>query len=479
MFENAFVQLPGTLPSHMSIFTGLYPSEHGVYPPDRILPQDVPTLPEIFRQAGLRTAGFTEGGYVDGDYGFARGFDEFSDAAARTETDIENTLDLGLQFLRSVGPEDRFFLFLHTYSVHDPYSPDERYAHRYWDRSIPNTFEPTGPNLTAVNRGELDVTEPVVEYFEALYDASINYADDVLRDFFLSLEDLGLRDEVTLVVTSDHGEEFFEHGGLVHEQTYPETLRVPLIFRHPDLEQARRIRSLVQSIDIAPTLLQLAQIDPPPMSGRSLVPLLAGASEPRESEAFSEAFVQPIRTMLRKTESGFHQVLISSHPSTKQGETWASRTISFDAAPGEIVAQVRSYHIPRNLRVMVEGQVRQELGIVPSDWMTLTIPISADPSLAHVVLESDTCDSPFDLGESKDRRCLSFLKKDVPLVRFELYDLRSDPQAQIDFSRSSSRLLRELSSRLLTAQNLPAREGEKHELDPELREQLRALGYLQ
>jgi hypothetical protein len=464
----------------MSIFTGLFPSEHGVYPPDGVLPLDVSTLPEIFRSAGFKTAGFTEGGYVDGDYGFARGFDEFSDQAERNESDIETTFSRGLHFLKSVGEEDRFFLFLHTYSVHDPYFPDPSYANRYWDRPIPDIFEPTGPNLTAANRGELEVTETGVEYFEALYDASINYADDVLRDFFRALEDLGLRDDVTFVVTSDHGEEFLEHGGLVHEQTYPETLRVPLIFLHPDREQSRRIRSLVQSIDIAPTLLEIAQIDPPPMSGRSLVSLLKGAPEPHQSEAFSEAFVRPIRTMLAKNEEGFHQILLSAHSSTEGAKTWVSRSISFDANPGLVEARVRSFHVPRNLEVMVDGQLQQTLEILPAEWTTLTIPIQAESPLARVVLESETCDSPLDVGESEDPRCLSFLVQDAPLVSFELYDLDGDPQAQRDLSRSSPALLRGLNERLLEATDtLQARAGEKRDLDPELEEQLKALGYIQ
>ncbi|MGB5400530.1 MAG: sulfatase-like hydrolase/transferase, partial [Thermoanaerobaculia bacterium] len=97
LFENAFVQLPGTLPSHMSIFTGLYPAEHGVYPPDGVLSPEIPTLPEIFQANGFRTGGFTEGGYVDGDYGFARGFEVFSDRAGQVESDVEETFGRGLE----------------------------------------------------------------------------------------------------------------------------------------------------------------------------------------------------------------------------------------------------------------------------------------------------------------------------------------------------------------------------------------------
>ena len=114
LFENAFVQYPSTLVSHMSIFTGLYPQQHGVYPPSYRLSPAIATLPERFAAAGFRTAGHTEGGFVGHGYGFARGFDEFTDPRVEHTTDIEKTLEKGLAFLRRLGAEDRFFLFLHT-----------------------------------------------------------------------------------------------------------------------------------------------------------------------------------------------------------------------------------------------------------------------------------------------------------------------------------------------------------------------------
>ncbi len=209
LFERAIVQLPGTLPSHMSIFTGLYPAEHGVYPPDNVLAVNVPTLPEVLRAHGFRTAGFTEGGYVDGHYGFERGFDRFADDTGEGSRAVEATLARGLDFLAGLQRDERFFLFLHTYVVHDPYDPPPPYERLFWEDSPPaEAWEPTGPNLTAVNRGERTVTPATVRYFEALYDGSIRYFDDRLRAFFARLDELGLTDETTIVLTSDHGEEF-------------------------------------------------------------------------------------------------------------------------------------------------------------------------------------------------------------------------------------------------------------------------------
>ncbi len=283
LFENAFVQYPSTLVSHMSIFTGLYPQQHGVFPPSFRLSPEIPTLPERFAQAGFRTAGHTEGGFVGRGYGFARGFDEFTDPRFRDTTDIEKTFEKGLAFLRGLAPEERFFLFLHTYSVHDPYLPPEPYASMFWPDE-----PPPGPDrlpIRRVNAGLFGVDERLLEYYEALYDGGVRYADSVLESFFAELGELGLDSQTTVVITSDHGEEFRQHGRVGHTQVYPETLHVPLLVLHPELGTGRRVRELVQSIDVAPTLLELAGAPPlEAASGRSLVPLIVGG-ERQESRA--------------------------------------------------------------------------------------------------------------------------------------------------------------------------------------------------
>ncbi|KAB2958230.1 MAG: sulfatase-like hydrolase/transferase, partial [Thermoanaerobaculia bacterium] len=130
VFENAFCQIPSTLPSHLSMLTGLYPTQHGVMPPSDVLSTAIPTLPEMLRAAGVRTFGHSEGGYVQGGYGFARGFEEWSDTAYAADTDVERTFGRGLESLSRVARGERFFLFLHTYSVHDPFAPPPGYAAR-------------------------------------------------------------------------------------------------------------------------------------------------------------------------------------------------------------------------------------------------------------------------------------------------------------------------------------------------------------
>ncbi len=367
LFENAYAQLPGTLPSHMSIFTGLYPAEHGVYPPDGVLSQQIKTLPEMLSAHGFRTAGHTEGGYVHGSYGFARGFAEFSDESYEVECDIERTLARGMGFLEDLDENERWFLFLHTYTVHDPYpdvrSPDgyhfpiKTYGKPFWPGGPPeDSVEPTGPHLAELNRRDVMPGAEVLDYYRAAYDAQIRYLDDLLRDFFVGLEDLGLADDVTVVLTSDHGEEFAEHGRLLHEQVYRETLHVPLIVVHPDLKSGRRIPELVQSIDIAPTILELAGAEQPaPVSGRSLLPLLAGSAPVGPREAYAEGVMNAERTIVRQTDDGVHQLVWRPQDFNEQGR-WMSRELSFDTVEKELVVQIESFHQPRHLEVEVNGE---------------------------------------------------------------------------------------------------------------------------
>lgn len=312
LFERAIVQLPGTLPSHMSIFTGLYPAEHGVYPPDSVLAAEIPTLPEVFRAAGYRTAGFTEGGYVAGHYGFERGFETFRAVNTGKPGAAGRTFDLVRDWIDTLEPGDKFFLFVHTYEVHDPYLPMEGFDEGLWPADPPETWEPTGANLTAASVGKLPVTPEVVRYFSALYDAGIRYVDEVLRDFMEHLRAADLGNDTTVVITSDHGEEFFEHGSFVHRQIYNETLHVPLLVRRLGQRRGARVSRLVESVDIAPTLLELAGLeDRMAPSGSSLVPLLGGDDTASASEAFAEGMSVPTRTIYRHTDSGLYQYLLT------------------------------------------------------------------------------------------------------------------------------------------------------------------------
>lgn len=472
LFEEAYAQFPSTLVSHMSMFTGLHPREHGVFPPNSVLSTEVETLPEIFQRNGFRTGGFTEGGYVSGRFGFRRGFDEFIARDRFHDRPLEKTFRRGVRFLEGLAPDDRFFLFLHTYAVHTPYDAPEEYRKPFWPGEPPADAIPaTGPAFTRHNAvgGVLD--QPTVDWLTALYDAGIRQTDDVLRQFFADLERLGLADQVTVIVTSDHGEELQDHGRLNHSQLYREVLRVPLLIVHPDHRSAVRHGGVVQLVDLAPTLHELARLRPAgKITGVSLARRLGRAAPPVPGTAMSDNEVGE-RAVYRGEGEKLESLLVFDPPQ----DDWISRRIAVDAAGGELRFEVRSFQEPRRLTVRDGQQVLAELPLTP-EWTPVRVPVARPTRL---LLEADGC-AAVELGKKKEFHCRAFQVRGLPLTRVELYDVTSDPGQRRDLSRDRTRETRVLLRDLLAFNPPPvAGTAPAPPLDPQLEEKLRALGYLQ
>ena len=309
-FQRVYSQSPKTAPSHMSLFTGAYPSAHGAHfayktSPPTVYPvaRDLELLPEIMRRAGYRTAAWTGGGQVSSAAGFDRGFDRYSEDLGDINSWKMN--EVRAWFRRN--SDEPCFLFIHTYQIHDPYLPPSPYnlifASDYEGWVIGDKhLQPTGggagfedlhrtfwrtPDL---NPDPASVGPDDLQQLVALYDGGIRYTDDVLHGFFEDLRQDGLLDDTLVVVFSDHGEEFLEHDGLLHEKLYRETLHVPLILFWPaGLPGDVVIESQVPLIDLGPTLLDLAVVETPPhMEGRSLLPLLQDPVGVNHRFVFSE-----------------------------------------------------------------------------------------------------------------------------------------------------------------------------------------------
>ncbi|MDX1644545.1 MAG: sulfatase [Thermoanaerobaculia bacterium] len=482
LFERVAVQYPATLIAHMSMFTGYYPQQHGVFPPAAVLAESIETLPERFRAAGFRTAGHTEGGFVGGAYGFARGFEEWSDTPYSDDTDIVRTFERGLDFIAGLEPDERFFVFLHTYSIHDPYLPPSEFRHVFWEGEPPDTFEPDGPNLNAVNKGFLDIDAETARYFEALYDGSILYVDGVLERFFAQLEDLGVADDTTVVITSDHGEEFLDHGKMGHEQIYPEGILVPLVVRHPDLDRPIRIPALVEGIDLPATLLELAGLESfADRPGLSLVPYFRDPGIELADEAYAEVvFPQTQKSLLREQDGTVYQLVLSEQLPEPDG-TWIPRRVEADIAAERLDLRLISFEKPRRLTVSIDGETIEEVEI-PNRWTPLVIDLPPGPEpggAQRVTFATSDCESPERLEGSHDSRCLAIKVQGVGLRRHELFDLGADPGAEHDIYRQRERLRRTLHDRLRRYRWEPVAESSQRALDNETRRTLEALGYLQ
>lgn len=263
IFRNAHSPYPLTSVAHLSLFTSLY--AWSLPSPGSLSPNaPVPTLPERFRDAGYRTAAVTEDALLAGGAGFWFGFDQHTERPFTHDGRGESTFEDGIRFLREHGDE-RFFLFLHTYKTHAPYVSGAAYAEEFGADA-----ETVAPNVPAAQRDAVDA-----------YDRTIREVDDQVEGFLAELDRLDLSDDTIVVVVSDHGEAFAEHGPLGHGFAgHQEQLHVPFMIRGPGVEKGRTIDLGVSLVDVGPTLLELAGVSAPAkIHGRSLVPSMTGARQ--------------------------------------------------------------------------------------------------------------------------------------------------------------------------------------------------------
>ncbi len=311
-FARAVSQSPSTPYSHMTLFTSLYTSALGVPPNELHLPEARTTLAEILHGHGFATWGFVDGGYLRRNFGFDQGFDKYQDFPVH----VMVMRALAEQWLRDHKTE-RFFLFFHFYDVHSPYKPPKAYRTLFEDPPYGGTFEPTTPALIEVQKGTRTLDAEDLRHVVAQYDAGIRYADDQLGMLFAYLEARGLLASSVVVVLADHGEEFQEHGSMLHWQNYfAPNLHVPLIIVAPG-RQGMVVDGTVELIDVLPTVLELLGLPPHPEAmGHSLVPRMDGAPADPERVAYEEPFDLgiPVRTVI----SDRYQLLVDVTSGTRQ-----------------------------------------------------------------------------------------------------------------------------------------------------------------
>jgi arylsulfatase A-like enzyme len=275
VFERALTAAPNTGPSHMSLMTSVYPVLHGLIGGLRRPSGGRRMLAEALSEAGLRSAAFVDGGQLSREFGFARGFDEYDDQGGG----FARILPLAERWVQ-LNRDHRFFLFLHTYDIHTPYRPPKPFRGMFHDAPYTGSFVPDGKNMTALSLGRTEVSPEDRTHIVALYDEGIRYTDAELGGFLDFIDTrLGILDETVVVILSDHGEEFGEHGSYLHWQIYHQpNLHVPLVVRVPGASGAR-IATPVETIDVTPTLLDLLGLPAlPGAEGRSLVPMMERAA---------------------------------------------------------------------------------------------------------------------------------------------------------------------------------------------------------
>ncbi len=292
-FETAITASPFTLTSIASIFSGLYPWDHGViFTRDLRYPAEAPSLVEKFREAGYSTAAFSGTYFRFSASGFDRGFDVFDEACAESffYESADCLVQKAGQWLDRHSDEP-FFLYMHFADPHAPYYPPEPFRSRF---SANLEYDHKAVELGDAGRfGDgkkwyqlpLRPTDRDIEYLKALYDGEIMYSDHMIGLMLSGLKSRSRMDNINILITADHGEAFYEHGSVEHRGLlYDEVLKVPLIIAGQGVPRGKMYREQVRTMDFMPTLLDLAGISlPGGIEGRSLVPLLQGlplAAEP-------------------------------------------------------------------------------------------------------------------------------------------------------------------------------------------------------
>ncbi len=310
VFENAYSVSPWTLPSVASIMTGLPPSVHMTKTATSKLPDTLSTLAELLRKKGYKTAAIGNNQFLTRFYNISQGFDEyyfypkarfgetigikilrfFIKVIKINVTSAELT-DLSIRWLRkdSLNP---FFLWIHYFDPHMPYTAPQRF--------LPNVGPAHGlgfqfHDLAGVRRGYFYPDQQQSAWIAELYAAEVRYVDDCIGSLVKQLKELGIYDQSLLVFSSDHGEEFWEHGGFEHGHTiYNEQIRVPLIIKLPGSSAAssEQVETPVSLLSLVPTILDYADIDQRPagVNDASLRPLLSAATlDQSYMPIFSEA----------------------------------------------------------------------------------------------------------------------------------------------------------------------------------------------
>lgn len=283
---------PNTLPSTKELFTGYAFVERGGW---KLTPEDGPTLAEQFRAAGYHTGLFSGNPHISSAFGTDRGFEHAapevlidSYASAGYNDNASRVHAAALAWLRSLPPGSKAFLYLHTIHPHNPYDPPEPFRSRF-TAGAASTVDGSTDTLTGIKQRKVEASPADRQRLAGLYTGSFAYDDAELGKLLTGLAAWAPPAESLVAVTADHGEELFDHGGVLHGYTlYEEMMRIPLILWAPERLRPTAIPTPTNTLDLNVTLLELAGLHPSArVEGRSLLGSGRDDREPRLASASS------------------------------------------------------------------------------------------------------------------------------------------------------------------------------------------------
>ncbi len=337
VFTNATSAAPWTVPSHMAMWTGLWPTNHGVVNKlkpnekgelvfDQLKPE-IKTFPEMLTGQGYTAVAFTGGAGVQSKFGYGRNFATYLDD--KPFAGYEYSGPPAMAWLKE-NKDKHFFMFFHGYDVHgqhplldrDPKSVMPDYKGKF-DGSIEEQAKLRESGLARIVKpgdaadGRPDITPEDAKFLFAVYDAKVQDADKRLGLFFDTVKAEGLLDKSIIVVVGDHGEEFMEHNYVDHGPTLCEhQLHVPMMIRFPGGVGARTVKDAVRTIDLYPTVFDAMGLKGPDnVDGKSLLPMLRGEKEelPIHAESDYRLFVH-----LRASKQGDKKVIVDLEDGKKE-----------------------------------------------------------------------------------------------------------------------------------------------------------------
>jgi len=292
VMQHARSQENWTKPSVATLLSSLFPWQHNTFSDEAVLPDSVEILPEILQKGGFFTGAFIANGYVSDKFGFKQGWQTYRNYIREGRRSVAQSVAGDVLDWFDARPQDKpFFLYVHTIDPHVPYQPPSTFLSMYDAAAYtgPVNFRHDAELLEKIKLGRIPLNPRDKLHLEALYDGEISYHDVHFDAILRGLDKRGLADDTLVVVTADHGEEFWDHGSVGHgHSVFDELLHVPMIVRVPGVAPSARISADVGLVDVAPTILEaLGQTPPPSMAGRSFLPELLGASAdaPRVSVA--------------------------------------------------------------------------------------------------------------------------------------------------------------------------------------------------
>ncbi|MDG2335866.1 MAG: sulfatase [Myxococcota bacterium] len=281
VFGDVYAQSPWTKPSIPTLFTSLYPVQHGVYEGEAhvgggrlesdVLDDSFTTLAEVFASAGYETLGLVNNAHLEAEGGFAQGFQRYEHGSF-TAAEINATF---LEFLDARGEGRPFFAYLHYLDAHWPFQPDPSFRARFVGESPePSLFDRESWKglRERINDASLQLSEVDRARLQDQHDGGVGQIDHRLGELFDALRARGVFEDTILLLTSDHGEELLDHGAVGHGGTlYREVIEIPLMIRLPGGVGAQQSPRVARLLDVLPTLAVLAGVEAPAeIEGRDL-----------------------------------------------------------------------------------------------------------------------------------------------------------------------------------------------------------------